>query len=329
MNKLSQTLTFNGIVKSLPSLKDQLNPKNFPKYTIPQTYYESYFNILSVKKQPLVQGTLKAAKEGKIKLLNLSDPIDYSDKKSILQDAISTVVLPVGGEKKVEVYVNAAKKTGYVRNVDKEAIGLRTNEVALYSYLQTGYISYILATKDTEVTNNIKLHTILAEFYSYLMGKVLDKCYPVTGDSDSSTRLSFILAMYYFQVMCGYDLEKSIKLALTVKSVDPVLIGNSSRAFSAGKLAMKDFNDLLDVFKFEFPFVRQSEVTLRGVISATMAMYGASAMFVPEHFQSFLNMLECVANHSNMFKDQAVSFAVPTTLMKNVDKILLLISGEV
>ena len=71
MNKLSSTLTFSSIVGSLPSLKEQLNPKNFPKYTIPMTYYESYFNILSMKKYPLVQATIKAAKEGKIKIRNV------------------------------------------------------------------------------------------------------------------------------------------------------------------------------------------------------------------------------------------------------------------
>ena len=212
MNKLSSTLTFASIVGSLPSLKEQLNPKNFPKYTIPMTYYESYFNILSMKKYPLVPATLKAAKEGKIKLLNHSDPLNFSDKKSILPDSLSTVALPLPGNK-VEIYVNAAKKTGYVRNADKEAIGLKTNETSLYSYLQSGFISYILAIKDAEVTNNIKLHTLLAEFYGDLIGKVIDRQYPITGEADSYTRLMFLLALYYFQVMCGYDLEKSIKFS--------------------------------------------------------------------------------------------------------------------
>ena len=90
MNRLSQTLTYAGISGTLPSLKEQLNSKNFPKYTIPQTYYESYLSILAVKKNPLVQGTLKATKEGKIKLINFSDPLNDSDKKSILFDAITT-----------------------------------------------------------------------------------------------------------------------------------------------------------------------------------------------------------------------------------------------
>ena len=77
MNKLSQTLTFQRISKALPSLKEQLNPANFPKYTIPINYYDSYFNIIGVKKYPLVQPTIKAAKAGKIRLLNHSDPYNY------------------------------------------------------------------------------------------------------------------------------------------------------------------------------------------------------------------------------------------------------------
>lgn len=328
MNKLSSTLTFASIVGSLPSLKEQLNPKNFPKYTIPMTYYESYFNILSMKKYPLVPATLKAAKEGKIKLLNHSDPLNFSDKKSILPDSLSTVALPLPGNK-VEIYVNAAKKTGYVRNADKEAIGLKTNETSLYSYLQSGFISYILAIKDAEVTNNIKLHTLLAEFYGDLIGKVIDRQYPITGEADSYTRLMFLLALYYFQVMCGYDLEKSIKVALDVKTVDKVIVGAKSRAFAAGKLAMKDFNDFLECFMIEFPFVKRSEVTLRAIVAGVMRTYGTSAMFVVEHFQSFLNMIESVSARSMLYRDDVISKTIPSTLIKNVEKTLLLISGEV
>ena len=328
MNKLSSTLTFSSIVGSLPSLKEQLNPKNFPKYTIPITYYESYFNILSMKKYPLVQATIKAAKEGKIRLLNHSDPLNISDKASILPDSLSTVALPLPGNK-IEIYVNAAKKTGYVRNADKEAVGLKTNETALYSYLQSGFVAYILATKDTEVTNNIKLHTLLAEFYGSLIGKVIDQLYPITGEPDAYTRLMFLLAMYYLQVMCGYDLEKAIKVALEVKTVDKITIASKSRAFAAEKLKMKDFNEFLECFLVEFPFVKRSEVTLRGVVAGVMKTYGSSAMFIVEHFQSFLNMIESVSTRSMLYRDDVISKTIPSTLIKNVEKILLLISGEV
>ena len=329
MNKLSSTLTFSSIVGSLPSLKEQLNPKNFPKYTIPMTYYESYFNILSMKKYPLVQATIKAAKEGKIKLLNHSDPLNYSDKKSILPDSLSTFGVPVSGQNKIEIYVNAAKKTGYVRNVDKEAIGLKTNETALYSYLQSGYVSYILATKDIEVTNNIKLHTLLAEFYGTLIGKIIDQLYPITGESGAYPRLMFLLALYYLQVMCGYDLEKALRVALDVKTVDKVLVANESRAFAAEKLKMKDFNDFIECFLVEFPFVKRTEVSLRAVVGGVMKTYGTSAMFIVEHFQSFLNMIESVSTHSMLYRDDVINKTIPTTLIKNVEKILLLISGEV
>jgi hypothetical protein len=329
MNRLSQTLTYAGISGTLPSLKEQLNSKNFPKYTIPQTYYESYLSILAVKKNPLVQGTLKATKEGKIKLINFSDPLNDSDKKSILFDAITTLTVPVQGNNKFEIYVNAQKKTGYVRNVDKEAIGIRTNETALYSYLQSGYISYILATKDTEVTNNIKLHTLLAEVYADLFGKVIESICPITGEEEAYTRLCFLLSMYYFQVMCGYDFEKSLKIALTVKNVDPVAIGNRSRAFASEQIVMKDINDFIKSFEIEFPFVKKQQLTLRSLVNAVSGAYSSTAMFAIEHFGSFLNMIESVNAHSGLYKDQAIIKRMNAPLIKNVEKILLLISGEV
>jgi len=48
-----------------------------------------------------------------------------------------------------------------------------------------------------------------------------------------------------------------------------------------------------------------------------------------EHFQSFLNLIECVGLRSNMYRDDIISKTIPSTVIKNVDKTLLLISGEV
>ena len=71
---------------------------------------------------------------------------------------------------------------------------------------------------------------------------------PITGESGAYPRLMFLLALYYLQVMCGYDLEKALRVALDVKTVDKVLVANESRAFAAEKLKMKDFNDFIECF---------------------------------------------------------------------------------
>lgn len=329
MNKLSQTQTFSEIIKGLPSLKEQLNPKNFPKYTIPISFYETYFNLLSVKKYPLVSPVLKAAREGKIRLLNYADPRDFNEKKSILTDAISAVIYPVQGIKDYTVFVNAAKKTGYIRNSDKEAIGLKTNEIAMYSYLQTGYIAYLLTVKDREITDNVKLHTLLAEFYGSLIGKIIDQEYPVSGESNAYPRLMFLLALFYLQYMCQYPLEKALKIAMSVKTVDQVIINNCSKAFAAEVLEMKNFDDFIKAFSIEFPFVKKNVVTLRSIVGGVMKTYGSSAMFIVEHFQSFLNLIMSVETRSNIYRDDVISKVVPSQLIKNVAKLLYLISGEI
>ena len=79
----------------------------------------------------------------------------------------------------------------------------------------------------------------------------------------------------------------------------------------------------------EFPFVKRSEVTLRAIVAGVMRTYGTSAMFVVEHFQSFLNMIESVSARSMLYRDDVISKTIPSTLIKNVEKTLLLISGEV
>lgn len=329
MNKLSQTETFTEIIKGLPSLKEQLNPKNFPKYTIPISFYDNYFSILSVKKYPLVSPVIKTAKAGKIRLLNYADPRDYNEKKSILTDAISAVIYPIQGNKDYVAFVNAAKKTGYIRNSDKEAIGLKTNEIALYSYLQSGYLAYLLTVKERELTDNVKLHTLLAEFYGSLIGKIIDQEYPISGEPDSYTRLMFLLALFYLQFMCQYPLDKSLKIAMSVKTVDPVIITSKSKAFAAEVLEMKSFNDFIKAFSIEFPFVKKDVVTLRSIVGGVMKTYGSSAMFIVEHFQSFLNLIMSVETRSNIYRDDVISKVIPSQLIKNVARLLYLISGEI
>ena len=146
MNKLSSCQTYNDLKKGFVDLDKMLGP-DLPKYIIPQQFYETYFNIMAVKKYPLVQATIKAAKQGRIKLLNHSDPKDLSLKAYVMPDGISCITTPPSPGKPSIALVNAYKKTGYIRNADKEAIALKINEVALYSYLQTGYVATILAEK--------------------------------------------------------------------------------------------------------------------------------------------------------------------------------------
>ncbi len=326
MNKLSSCQTYNDLKKGFVDLDKMLGP-DLPKYIIPQQFYETYFNIMAVKKYPLVQATIKAAKQGRIKLLNHSDPKDESIKHYVMPDCISCITTPPNPNKPTIALVNAIKKTGYIRNADKEAVGLKVNEVALYSYLQTGYVATLLAEKDQAVTNNVKLHTLLAEMYSSMFSRIIDQIYPITGEDGSYTRLSFLLCLFYYQFMCGLDDVTALKLSMRVKTVDPAEVSANSKVFASGNVKMSKFDDFISAFMREFPFIRQGSVTLRLIIGKTIKQYGAGAMFTLEHFQSFLNMIQCVGLRSGMYNDAMIAKIVPSNLIKDVDKILLLI-GE-
>ena len=329
MNKLSSCKTYNDLKKGIVDLDKMLGP-DVSKYLIPVSFYESYFNILSVKKYPLVGPTIRAAKAGRIRLMNHSDPKDLSNKAYILPDMFSCFTTPIRkpGDKCVAL-VNAFKKTGYIRNADKEAIGLKVNEVALYSYLQTGYLGILLAEKDEEISRNVKLHTLLAEFYSSLVGKVIDKIYPISGEPGAYTRLLFLLSLFYLQFMCGFDELTALKIAPKIKTVDMAEVSQNSRVLNSNSFKMNSFDDFISLFMVEFPYIKSGTVTLRAIVGDMIKLYGSGAMFALEHFQSFLNLIECVGLRSNMYRDDIISKTIPSTVIKNVDKTLLLISGEV
>lgn len=328
MNKLTSTQTFKDIMKATPNLIRMISPDMLNKYVIPLSFYEDKFKALSTKKYALVRPTLKAAKANKIHLFNFSDPFNSQEESSVMPDYYTAFGYVIRDGKGSQTWVNAAKKTGYMRNSDKEPVALRTNETALYAYLQTGYTSLLLLEHDAEITNNIKLQTYLAEFYGTLMSYVFDRIYPISGELDSYTRLTFLCALYYLQVMAGYDLKKALNIAIKLKNVDAVTVAEKSRAFAEASIEMKNFDDLIKSLEIEFPFIKKGSMTLRSIVAATARQFGPSSIFAVEHSQSFINMIQSVGLKANFYRDDVISKLIPSVHVDEVNRILLLISGE-
>ncbi len=327
MNKLSNCELFQAYKSFKKDIGDVLTPQSFIKYEIPSSFYDSWYNPLSAKKYPLLRPTLKVAKEGRIHLFNFADPRVSSAKPIMIHPSISAF-LGLNPKKEIISFVNAAEKSGYIRNSDKEVVGLKIDENHLYGYLQTGYTAILLGTKDKEITNNVKLQSNMAEIYATLLSKVIDGIYPISAELDAYPKLVFLCALFYLQFMAGYPEDKAVSVALKLKTVDPIIIGNKSRALEVGQIKMNNFNDFLAALKAEFQFINLNDFGLREVASSWTKKYGPASFFAIEHFQTLLNLVQHVGLKTGLYADYNLTRTIPQILINDVNKILLLISNE-
>lgn len=330
MNKLSSTKIYGEIMTVMPSIKQKINVASLEKYVIDQSYYDWIFKPIQSKKYPLIRPTLKYAKEGRIKLFNMSDPKDMNDKSILLPDYFSCFAFKSLDNKETVSYVNSSKKIGYYRNkTTKEINGLtRIDENSIYAFLQTGATSIILSENDEEITNNIKMVSLCAELYSTLYGSCIAVDYPISGDRDYYIILNFILACCFLQIQAEYPVDRAISIALKLKNVEQSVILSDCKSVRDSKLEMKNINDLIMVLENEFNFIRKGSISPRSIVSKSMTKYGSASFMSLEHFQSFLNMIQNAHLLSNMYNDKSIRNDSPIRLVQDINQILLSISGE-
>lgn len=339
MNKLTQTITGTKALSLMPSLGTIIQPAFLDKYVIPESFYDVYFRTLQSKKYPLLRPTLAAAKAGKIKLFNTSDPIDPSNKMVNLPSYFSTFVFKDAKGDFVS-YVNASAKAGYQRNKAGEAISNSLDENATYAYLQSGATARIMRKFDTELTNNVKFVSVLSDIFSGLISTCIDVMYPIGGNTNSYVILVFLTIMYFLQVHIGYTPEQALSVAMKVKTVDPTVIKNNCVCYAesfgsgsdiqSGPVSIK-MSNILDYFKAlekEFPFIKKDSINLRTLESLIVQRFGQPALLMPEHSASFVNMIQNAFLMSRIYKDNYIKSLIRPSDIQTINQILLVTSGE-
>lgn len=329
MNKLSSTKVCQQAFKLLPGMTAILRPDILEKFVIPDSYYDIYYRTLASKKYTLIRPTLEMARTNKVKLINTAEPYDNSTKPFLMPPYFTCFAFK-NAKNEVISYVNAAARAGYVKDKRTgEILGTTLDENSTYAYLQTGAVAKIISEHEDSLKNNIKFLQSSAEIYALLINLCIDKMYPISGDYDKFTILNFLTAVFFLQYQVGLSVDRAIKTALTLKTVDPTIITNSCRLFSdESSLIMKSVDDFFVAIEKEFPFVKEGTINLRTLSTAVVEKYGNTAIFSIEHFQSFINMIQHVSLASRIYKDTYMRKLISPSLIKNIDQALLIASGE-
>jgi hypothetical protein len=322
MNTLANTQLFKVAIEQYPSLKNVFNTKMLSQYAIPDSFYNHYYKIFQNKKYPLTKFTLQLAKEGRVRLVNFADPIDLKLKAILLPPSFTCIAGRSEDGKSLVVYANAIKRAGYKRNIKNQEIeSLKIDEMSLFGYLYSAAIAYIILKKPTVLENNQKFINNCTELYVSLVNRCISsKQYPIGSSMNDYTKLNFISALFFLETFIGYDVERATKVALGIKLVDKSVIENECSIYAHGDLTISNFDMFIAAIEKEFSYVRPGTISIRLISYQFNSLYGDSAHFALEHFQSFINMIINSHIGTNLYHDLFIKKSIASNLVANIEQ---------
>jgi hypothetical protein len=326
MNSLNDTIIFKEAEPLMDVLKAAFNTANIQYYLVDPELYDYCYKIFKNYKYSLSKVVVDYGNKNKIQMVLYGEPKDIVKNNPLMVPSyFFSFVMPDKKLGKVGV-ANISPRAKYTRNkIDNSIESLKMNERDMYAYLQSATVSLLLNEKADSLNSNSKFVKQCAEIYSILLAKCLDRNYPFGAERDSYTILTFLCAVFFFQSMFGFDEEKAVNYAMTLKIISKSVVETQCKTFDEN-LTMKTIEDLIKAISREFTFIRKDSIQYRNLVLMYTRMYGQNSIFAIEHFGSFLNMIELSALRLGMFNDLVID-QVSKTYVKNIETILYETSG--
>jgi hypothetical protein len=322
MNTLANTQLFKAAIEQYNSLKNVFNTKILNQYAIPDSFYNHYYKIFQNKKYPLTKYMLQLAKEGRVRLVNFSDPADLRLKAILLPPSFTCIAGRSEDGKNVVVYANTAMRGGYRRNTKTQEIeSFKIDEMSLFGYLYSASIAYIILKKSIVLENNMRLISSCTELYVSLLNRCISaKQYPIGSSMNDYTKLNFISALFFLETFVGYDAERATKVALGIKLVDKKVIENESIIYAHGDLTVSNFDTFIAAIEREFTYIRPGTINIRLISYQFNSLYGNAAHFALEHFQSFINMIINSHIGTGLYHDLFIKKSIASNLVATIEQ---------
>jgi hypothetical protein len=134
--------------------------------------------------------------------------------------------------------------------------------------------------------------------------------------------------MFFLQTFVKYDAERALNTAFKIKIIDKNIIEKECLMYSNEELVISSFDMLVKALEKEFSFIRQGDITIRSVAYHFCSMYGETALFALEHFQSFVNMIINAHLGTNHYNDLSIKKTILTHQIANIEQALLMATGD-
>lgn len=286
MRSLSETEIFEPVDKLMNVKKILTNPSIITDYGIPYGLYNYILQNFKGYKYPLAKYVYQYSTDKLIAPILLAESRD-SEIKGITNFPTSIPCFQFG---KV-AYVDISPQASYIRNkTTKESEHLKISDRELYAYLQSALIFRTFNIHAKRIEMNHKFLKPIAELYSILLSKVIDKNYPVSSERSHYSALQYLCGLFFLEYVVKLPEDKAKLIAGSLRLVD-----QSTVTSVLGSLDYIPAVDTLDSFfqllAEKFPYLRGDAFKFRNIVFIYTKMYGQNSVFAIENMFSFVNMI--------------------------------------
>lgn len=349
MNKLSETKAYNSIDNhfggKFKSLTGLLTNVDMDKYVVPYDLYSDFIGTIKGYRYPLARITYELAKGDEVKNTpGKCIPIMFMDPYKVTDPALDRDVpqniftfLRANGTSGLVAYVDTSLMAKYRRETvgEKRPTAYNIKPLHFYAFMQFAAVRRKCQEKDEMISRAPHLLQKLADFYSYLLAKVIDRYYSVAAIEFDYIVLQFLCNCLFLENMAKIPKEKVIQMTLSNRRFSKYADMISSRC---NYISSPQFNmcnkhterdkfpieEFIDICQDQFKQI-EGKMSLRTLNFQYLQNYTQNAMFAIEDFSSFLIMLQSAYLKIGLFNDLSVAKTLGSALsefLSDLDSVL-------
>lgn len=345
MNSLSETKIYKNSdpILGLPkykSLTGTLANINMDEYAVPAEFYLDYLYQFKAYRYPLAKLTFENSKEGVQNVIPIivEEGVNREKTPSLSQyipQSLFVFLRPVAGT--LKAYVQTGLKGGYKRNkVSKEIEMYNIKPLHLYAFMQFGTVRRLVQLKDAQISKSTTLLNKLADFYSFLISKIIDSYFSISAIKDDYLILQFICNCFFLENMAKMTKEEATRTTLANRrfAKDATMLNGrcnylamSSEHNMFSKHSIPDefpIDEFCRICEDQFPQM-DGKFVYRSFNFQVVNRYTQNATFVLEDFNSFLIMLQSAYLKTGLFNDIMIANSLGADNLSKLFKDLELI----
>jgi hypothetical protein len=244
-----------------------------------KSYFEAqYLLITKTNISPLANYVLRAFDEGKIRLIY--------NKRDHVTVALPFVVLTIGGQTTACIFIN--EFSGMSKGDDMQ---LTIEMKKLYTLMESAYVASLYFTKPLYFTKNASFIKAMANIYSQMILRILNREYALSLDKDAFDTVNYTSARFFYERILGLtnpDLVHAYSVALC-NNPSETTISLADNMYSAAKV--RTIDEYVNYTAKSNP--KMGDLKFRYFFERWVASYGTGATLA---IDSFPYIYYCIAN---------------------------------
>lgn len=301
MRSLSKTYIFEPIDR-LMGVKEALSDPDLVKnFAVPFPLYEHFMQNFRGFKYPLSKFVIEATKNKTIVPILMAES-NVKTLKGLDRFPISVPCFRLADN---VTYANISPRASYLWDKNGNPIFLKITDREFYSFMQSALIFRIFGLYDAKISSNLQLVKSLAEIYTILLSKCIDKTYPIAADRSDLAGVQYLCAKFFLDYCMEIPGERADTIIGKIRTIDKSMVMNSLGGTESIP-TIESVDQFVELLKDKFPYLRKESVTFKTLVTQFTSMYGSNAVFALEQPFAFAHMIFMSNMRIGMYNDRVI-----------------------